>query len=788
MMSDSSPFQLPDHPKSALQLLIWLLKEPVLFKNFGDRLKRKQILVWLLRSYGWVCLFTGVLYLLGMCLFAYWELPTHFPGIFTDSLLGQWKHSHSLLEKLVLLVEFNFSGLAFGLAVGLAIGLTLGLAVGLAIGLAFGLDFGLAVGLAVGLAFDLVVGLVVGLDFGLVGGLALGLAFGLAFGLGVGLDFGLDFGSDFDLAVGLAVSLAVSLAFGLVVGLVVGLVGDWVEGVGAGIGFSVGFIPVFYFFYFRLFYYPFHLFSNLLRIDLQHNPHLYNGAIWFPLWGIDRRLCLQSEEDPQTGQQFSEFLLQYRPLQRQLALQIFHHSLAGFWSASPLVLTEFYVPNIPESETKFCPSAQWHRQHQAVYDTLNTAQKHNHIGLKREAFEEFVNALEKFRQMTLQESDAWKAPYLRAIDRWQEIAAEQRQQLEEAQQLAEPIQRNLYRSGESLRPQDFGQETFLGRDDLKDDLSRLILSSPQMPTILLQGQRRVGKTSLLNFLPHLLGPRFTIVYQDMQSHVCGSLADWLTDLRRQMEKALHLPVSQWQATDDLLASWKELQTFLETISLNSDQKVILAMDEYEEWHRLLHQAGETGERLLGQMRSFSQHQNQIVFLFAGLKLFSDTEAPDLSYYWVHAHRVSVDYLNPQAALQLIVNPYPDFQLQYPPELAQSIVEATAGHPALLQKIGYTMVNLANRQNFRAVTESHWHQVLEEVLVRDNFVIINFWKHFCQDKADQQTVWEILAGNPPTNDTRLARLLEYKFIEQWEGGFRLRVPLFAEWVRKYGKYV
>ena len=58
----------------------------------------------------------------------------------------------------------------------------------------------------------------------------------------------------------------------------------------------------------------------------------------------------------------------------------------------------------------------------------------------------------------------------------------------------------------------------MGRDDLKDALSFEILTARQMPLFLIQGQRRVGKTSLLNFLPRLLGPRFKIVPLDLQGH------------------------------------------------------------------------------------------------------------------------------------------------------------------------------------------------------------------------------------------------------------------------------
>ena len=58
----------------------------------------------------------------------------------------------------------------------------------------------------------------------------------------------------------------------------------------------------------------------------------------------------------------------------------------------------------------------------------------------------------------------------------------------------EPISHNIYRVHVPLKPQEHGSETFLGREDIRDDLNRRILTSGYMPTFFLQGQRRVGKT------------------------------------------------------------------------------------------------------------------------------------------------------------------------------------------------------------------------------------------------------------------------------------------------------
>ena len=54
--------------------------------------------------------------------------------------------------------------------------------------------------------------------------------------------------------------------------------------------------------------------------------------------------------------------------------------------------------------------------------------------------------------------------------------------------------------------------------------------------------------------------------------------------------------------------------------MSNSYKLILAFDEYEALHYLLQVKPEQGARLLAAMRSFSQRQNHIVFLFVGSAL------------------------------------------------------------------------------------------------------------------------------------------------------------------------
>ncbi|GAK60399.1 Alr0841 protein [Candidatus Vecturithrix granuli] len=501
--------------------------------------------------------------------------------------------------------------------------------------------------------------LVVGLDLGIiVVGLSVGLFFGLDFGLVLGLIFGLAGGLIFGL-VGRGAGLG--LGGGIIFSLVLGLGSRLSVGLGSVAAFSVG--------YFRLIFYPFHLFTSVLNVSFDHNPYRKDGVIWLPLWLADRELLQLAEQQPELALEFAEFLLEYRPLQVKLAARLVHAAAAGTWLQQAFALDAdvFVSPVISEEQRKFQPSAAWGTQLEQLRTQLITSQTHTQIGLKKDAFEQFFKLLKEFRSLTLRESRKWNYLYLEAIDKWIESATEELAKLTQKAELLKPIASNFYRAGEALRPET-DKPVFVGRDDLKDTLSFEILTARSMPMFLIEGQQRVGKTSLLNFLPDLLGLRFKIVYLDLQGLAERSLSGWLQSLRKAIEK--YMPGTSESAGliahDNWLQAWEEFKTYLEQISNGKEYKLILAFDEYEILHDDIFQQDPTQARqLLGAMRSFSQHQNQVVFLWVGAHFFSELQNPNWNEFFVQVKHLRVDYLKREDTLKLVQCPTPDFNLIYP---------------------------------------------------------------------------------------------------------------------------
>lgn len=372
-----------------------------------------------------------------------------------------------------------------------------------------------------------------------------------------------------------------------------------------------------------------------------------------------------------------------------------------------------------------------------------------------------------------------------------------------AAKIQEPIARNVYRTGDALIPE-LDKDIFFGREDLKEELKNKVLSSPNMPMFLVHGQCGVGKTSLLKFLPGILSTKFKVVYMDMQ--FIDSIYDWLASIQDEFDGTLGIDsIMTLTALNNIagstgngvgrvsskihgkywLKTWKLLQTHLEEAAQKVNCKIILAFDEYEKIHYYFQKDPEAAENLLITMQNFSHQQNKIVFLFMGTALFSELKEPRWSNCFVQAVRLKVDYLDKNATFQLI----DVAKLEFSQEILDRIYHLTRGHPTLVQKICHEMVNIANLSRCRQMTMKDLENILENhVYVQENGVTEVFWDQFCQEGTMKTTVMQIIKGEKPGDLRATFTLSQHGFIIKDKGSFKMRVPIFKNWIKKFGEKI
>jgi len=98
----------------------------------------------------------------------------------------------------------------------------------------------------------------------------------------------------------------------------------------------------------------------------------------------------------------------------------------------------------------------------------------------------------------------------------------------------------------------------------------------------------------------------------------------------------------------------------------------------------------------------------------------------------------------------------------------------------------TIANKTGRES-RAIVEADYEEALRRTLLTPDDGVVNiFWQQFCENRGLKETVRHILRGEPPTDERAVLVLEDHGFIvrESASAAWRMRVPLFEQWVRRY----
>ena len=699
-MQKAEHYNFETTPKHAFELFTWLFTEPIKLQKFSASLSRKGFLGWYLKTAVWIGVAALLLWLVTLFLIVLFELPEHFPEVFSASLRSHWETALPWHVQFFSLLQGTssifFTKLAWGLAGGLAWGL--------AGGLAFGLAFGLAVGLAGGLA----------------GGLAWGLAEGLAGGL--------------------------------------------------------GFIGSYFAAYFGIHAYLLHLLRyGVVGATLTRNPYTRDSSVALPLPGLHTTLSRQSFDARDVALAFIRFLFAFRPHQRRFAFHLRHVINASAMFHTPLTPQVITIPEAFEKEEPTADVVDALRSLKEVLTHYATGSTNPHDRIAR--LKQASDLWERLELLMLQERRTWKDFYLKAFEQNRREAQTRITYLEAEIRRAEPVARNVYNSGHALRP-DQGYPIFKGRTDLIAELSRAVYRKQLPPVIQIQGQRRVGKTSLIHYLEPMLGSGFKLVMIDMQDGALRDLNAVIAALVAKINAKLQID-AEVSPDDDPLRSWDNFQTYLIEHTRQTEFKLILAIDEYEDFHKkIVHRRPEGGE-LLGALRSFTQAQERVILLFSGVLRFSDLKEPSWDRYFPHKHLLWVDYLATREATELITSPVPDFGLRHTDATVAEILRLTQGHPNLLQALCGHLVDAANDADQNPADPAMVRDAAQKVVGRNEDTMSIFWREFC-GPDERAAIEQILAGEKVPVNRAVARLIEYGFITPEH---TIRVPLFETWLRE-----
>ncbi|MCA9941127.1 MAG: ATP-binding protein, partial [Anaerolineales bacterium] len=300
---------------------------------------------------------------------------------------------------------------------------------------------------------------------------------------------------------------------------------------------------------------------------------------------------------------------------------------------------------------------------------------------------------------------------------------------------------------------------FVGREETLRRLEELWGNADRagVPSIVLYGHRRMGKTSILRNLGPRFGWKTVVAVWNMQmlgraTHT-GAL---LYELALTLYDALHptLAANLAEPTEaDFAAQWYvAFNQFLRRLkSVLTGQRVILAIDEFE----LIEQeiaAGRVEAELLAYLRGVIHSESWFVLALAGLHTLPEMAADYWNPLFASVTPIHVSFLSLAATGQLLANPSDDFPLNFDRDTVQRVYDWVRGQPYLTQLVGHTLVRRYNEQVFEAQQprEPRFTAAEVDAIVMDP-------AFYEQGSYYFQGVWQ-QAEAPPTGQTAILRAL------------------------------
>lgn len=521
-------------------------------------------------------------------------------------------------------------------------------------------------------------------------------------------------------------------------------------------------------------------------------PFRHHDLIHFPLPGLRGYFVRLADHNPPLARQLideaSQTLAQGPPAARAL-LELQARALETaardrHWhAASTLDLPPFLpaLDTLPPED----PLRRFAAAAERLYAAQNNRNQRRRLRLLHEAERQLES--QSITLLTLPpKPDARSRRLAIAIQVWRDVIADEERRLR-AEIAADPELPRVYIPGPALDPRDPDAiEIFRARKDLLGVIEH-DLSDERRGALVVLGQRRMGKTSLLRMLAPHLGGGTVIAALDFQRlsgtpHATAPHRWVVTALRDAIADAM--PTAELPplpTTDAWGASLEWLEATEGTLEA-THARALVTIDEVERVDDGI--AAGWGVAFLDFVRAAGDRLRHIRLLLACAHPFER-----LGPVW--ADRLISVELRPLGPLprgdaeSLLRQPVPDF----PPEVfddaaTAAVLAQTGGHPYLIQLVGDAVVRRLNEQRGREATardiEAALDMALERVRGKDFPAL---WQMLSD--AERGRLRRLAGGDAIATDDAVFRdLRDRHYLVEGTDGPAFAFPLFARWIRDH----
>jgi uncharacterized protein len=579
--------------------------------------------------------------------------------------------------------------------------------------------------------------------------------------------------------------------------------------------------------YYRLVLYPFCFISILctqflskfyplnVLYYLHHSSLYWDECVFLPLFGLKKTLLIAAQQDEEGSRAMEEiaFIIAERPQQvaiaravsQELAMRELERQrdLSGIAQAYKQLSTL-----LPKEAALIDP--QWAAAFSPLYDASHDAERYLNLAnhkAQRRVLQGMISNLEKASAKTPFREAALNKRLSEVINTWLAVTQQAYERLGESPSLIGQID-NPFSPGDPLKLHD---SLFVGRLDLAQELEKALSRKYHRPTFLLNGERRMGKTSVLMQLPSLLGPHYLPIFYDLQQRgTSSSTTTFLTSVAREIcefmqsqgmrAKKLEYARLQEASQQNEAAAYHLFEAWLNDIERDLEQEdktLLLTFDEFEILAEAGHAVYLNLNLLLDWFHSVMQNHSRLALLFSGERTFSEM-GPNWVSHFVTVQTLRVSFLRPVDVRKLITQlDDPDFAIDQPfnEEIVEEIIRVTACHPFLVQALCSVLIDSLNLGERRQACLPDVEMAVHQVLDRWNDYFLDLWIRADGAQKSCLTAIASLDGCNPldvgqqtglddqTVRRTLQHLLKRDLIRSENDNYHIAVPIFREWMKQ-----
>jgi AAA+ ATPase superfamily predicted ATPase len=275
-----------------------------------------------------------------------------------------------------------------------------------------------------------------------------------------------------------------------------------------------------------------------------------------------------------------------------------------------------------------------------------------------------------------------------------------------------------------------GSKLFVGRGDLIDFIQKNISGSLQENIIVLIGNRRTGKTTLLKQLPIYLDKRYIPVYVDVQGIIDPGMDAFFYLLANEIvtamqDRGIQISLPSFEEFKDRPSFFFEYKFLKEVYNKLGESILVLMFDEFEELEVKV-DSGLLDKNIFSYFRHLMQHTTQLAFIFTGSSRLEDLKTDYWSIMFNIALYKRVSFLSEEETKELIIQPVKKYNMIYDSLAIEKIYRLTYGHPYFTQLLCHALVNHHNNEKKNYITIQDVNGELNRIIERGQMHFDFIW--------------------------------------------------------------